>query len=81
MRLINLTTRFALAITSAHAGPITYGVCQAGCATLAVACYSAAGFVFSITFAAGAPPAIVSCNSAFGTCSGACATAFLVPGP
>lgn len=85
MHATTSTVVFALVafmfILQAQAGPIAYGVCQAGCATLAVACYSATGFVFGTMFVAGAPPAVVSCNTALGVCSGACVDAFFLPTP
>jgi hypothetical protein len=95
MRTINPIHLFALAlalallISQAQAGPVAYGTCQATRATLAVACYSTAGFVIASFSAAtagastilGRKPALVSCNAAFGTCSGAWATAFLMPTP
>lgn len=73
----------ALALTGpcVTAGPIAYAICQAGCATLAVACYSAAGFTFGTIAAAAAPAAIVGCNTAFGSCQAACAAAALAPTP
>ena len=40
-----LATVASLAAT-ALAGPAGYGICQAGCAGLATACYAAAGFTF-----------------------------------
>jgi hypothetical protein len=79
----------ALLIAQARAGPVAYGTCQAACATLAVACYSTAGF-FVASFSAatagastilGGQPVSVSCNAPFGTCSGACTPAFLMPSP
>ncbi|KIK57572.1 hypothetical protein GYMLUDRAFT_126381, partial [Collybiopsis luxurians FD-317 M1] len=65
------------------AGPIAYGICQTGCNTVAVACYAAAGFTFgTVVAAAAAPPVILGCNAALGTCSAACATvALLAPTP
>jgi hypothetical protein len=93
MRIINLVhlstlaLALALLIIQAQAGPVAYGACQAACATLAVACYSTAGFLLAIPPGAGAAivlgaqPALISCNTAFGTCSGACAAAFLMPVP
>jgi hypothetical protein len=63
------------------AGPVGYGVCQAGCSTVVVACYAAAGCTFGTVLAAGAPAAIVGCNSAYGTCQAACAAVLLVPTP
>ncbi|KAG8156525.1 hypothetical protein KVR01_013629 [Diaporthe batatas] len=32
--------------TAATAGPIGYGICQAGCAAVVTACYAGAGFTF-----------------------------------
>ncbi|KAF8651157.1 hypothetical protein AX16_004836 [Volvariella volvacea WC 439] len=63
-----------------QAGLISYGICQTGCNTVAVACYAAAGFTFGTVAAPLAPPAIVACNSALGTCSAACAVVAL-PAP
>jgi hypothetical protein len=71
----------AMVVIDVQAGLIAYGLCQAGCSTLAVACYGAAGAVFGTVLAVTAPPAVASCNAAFGTCSASCAAAFLVPGP
>lgn len=71
------------ALSPTQAGPIAYGICQTGCATLTAACYSAAGFVFgTVTAGLGTPPAIIACNSAFGVCSAKCAVvALLAPTP
>jgi hypothetical protein len=53
-----------------------------GCNVLAVACYAAAGAVFGTVAAPAAPPAILACNAALGTCSTTCATvALLAPTP
>ena len=68
----------AVAPLQSQGGPIAYGICQAGCATVTVACYSAAGATFGTVLAVGAPSAIVACNTAFGTCSHACAITCLV---
>lgn len=65
---------FFLLGTDVSAGPAAYGICQAGCATVVMACYSAAGFTWRATMGASAPASIVACNSAFGTCQSACAT-------
>ncbi|KAJ8117061.1 hypothetical protein OPT61_g1646 [Boeremia exigua] len=51
---------------TASAGPIGYGICQAGCAAVVTACYSAAGFTWGATLGATAPATIIACNSAFG---------------
>jgi len=64
-------------------GPALYGLCQAGCAGVVVACYSAAGAVFgTVTAGVGTAPAILACNAAFGKCSVACAgVTLLAPTP
>lgn len=65
-----------------RAGPAAYGICQAGCAAVVVACYAAAGAVFgTVTAGVGTAPAIVACNAAFGTCSAKCALIALTPTP
>lgn len=69
-----------LAIT-AIAGPAAYGVCQAGCSSVVMACYSAAGFTWGATAGASAPASIVACNAAYGSCQAACATVLLAPNP
>lgn len=64
------------------AGPAAYGICQAGCAAVAVACYAAAGAVFgTVTAGVGTAPAILACNAAFGKCSAACILAGFAPTP
>lgn len=65
-----------------EAGPIGYGICQTGCAAVAVACYSAGGFTFgTVTAGVGAPAVVLACNAAFGTCSAKCALVCLLPTP
>ena len=72
----------ALALTHVtYAGPAAYGICQAGCAAVVMACYSAAGFTWGATLGVSAPASILACNAAFGTCQGACAVAFIAPTP
>jgi hypothetical protein len=69
-----------LLISGVQAGPVAYGICQAGCAGVVVACYAAGGAVFgTVTAGVGTAPAIIACNVAFGKCSAACAVAFLAP--
>lgn len=51
-----------------HAGPGAYGICQIGCFAVQVACYAAAGAIFGTVAAAAVPPAIIACNTAYGTC-------------
>ncbi|EUC39455.1 hypothetical protein COCMIDRAFT_111540 [Bipolaris oryzae ATCC 44560] len=75
-----LTAIITLAIASpALAGPAAYGVCQAGCSAVVMACYSAAGFTWGATLGASAPASIIACNTAFGTCQAACAAVLLTP--
>ncbi|KAB8299301.1 hypothetical protein EYC80_001377 [Monilinia laxa] len=63
------------------AGPIAYASCQAGCAGIVMACYSAAGFTWGATLGVTAPASIVACNAAFGTCYAACAGFLVAPIP
>ncbi|KAK8049612.1 hypothetical protein PG994_011342 [Apiospora phragmitis] len=71
---------YILSITAtATAGPLAYGICQAGCSAVVAACYGAAGFTFGTVAAAAAPAAIVACNSAYGTCQAACAACLVAP--
>ena len=65
--------------TPVTGGPVAYAICQAGCAAVVVACYSAAGFVFgTVTAGAATAPAVLACNAAFAKCSAACAAAALL---
>ncbi|ROV87140.1 hypothetical protein VSDG_09989 [Cytospora chrysosperma] len=80
MRPIKILAILAMA-TGTTAGPIAYGICQAGCAAVVTACYAAAGATFGTVAAPAAPAAIVACNSAFGTCQAACAVVALAPTP
>ncbi|KAL3122513.1 hypothetical protein niasHT_003049 [Heterodera trifolii] len=67
-------------VAHSRAGPAAYGVCQAGCAAVVVACYGAAGVVFgTITAGVGTPPAIMACNAAYGSCQAACWAALFTP--
>jgi hypothetical protein len=63
----------------ASAGPAGYGICQAGCASVVMACYAAAGFTWGATLGITAPASIIACNAAFGTCQAACAAVLLIP--
>jgi len=72
----------AISVMIIDAGPIAYGVCQAGCSAAVVSCYAAAGFTFgTVTAGIGTPAAIVACNVAFGKCCAACAVLALAPIP
>lgn len=71
-----------LFIETINSGPFAAGICYAGCASVVVACYSAAGFVFgTVTAGVGTPAVILACNSAFGTCQAFCVAALLTPTP
>ena len=63
----------------ASAGPVSYGVCQAGCTGVVMACYSAAGFTWGATVGAIAPATIVACSTAFGSCQVTYASVLLLP--
>jgi hypothetical protein len=78
MRLSHLLTTSTLA-TVASAGPAAYGICQAGCASVVMACYGAAGFTWGATLGATAPASILLCNSSHGVCQAACAAIALAP--
>ncbi|KAJ7604389.1 hypothetical protein FB45DRAFT_947191 [Roridomyces roridus] len=80
MRFTTLLAPIALtAIPLVQGGLISYGLCQTGCNTVAVACYAAAGAVFGTVVAApAAPAAVLACNAALGTCSATCATVVLL---
>jgi hypothetical protein len=82
MRIQHYTLLFATTILSASpvsAGPVGYGICQAGCSSVVMACYAAAGFTWGATIGATAPASIILCNSAYGTCQAACAAVLLAP--
>lgn len=63
------------------AGPVGYGICQAGCSGVVMACYGAAGFTWGATLGATAPATVVACNTAFGSCQAACAAVLFAPVP
>ena len=63
------------------AGPAAYGICQAGCYGVVMACYAAAGFTWGATLGVTAPASIIACNTAFGACQAACAVVLLAPTP
>ncbi|EWG55340.1 hypothetical protein FVEG_13353 [Fusarium verticillioides 7600] len=82
MKPLHLLVTITSFSTTVVAGPIAYGVCQAGCASVAMACYAAGGATWGATAGATAPATIAACNSAFGVCSAACAqTALIAPTP
>ncbi|RPA84721.1 hypothetical protein BJ508DRAFT_412476 [Ascobolus immersus RN42] len=70
---------FSALAAPALSGPVGYGVCQAGCSAVVMACYSAAGAVWGATAGLGAAPAVLACNAAYGTCQSACAAVLLAP--
>lgn len=63
----------------AEAGPAAYGVCQAGCAGVVMACYPAIGSTWGATLGTTASASLVACNTAFGTCQASCAAVLLAP--
>ncbi|RAK95027.1 uncharacterized protein BO80DRAFT_369801 [Aspergillus ibericus CBS 121593] len=81
MNLLGAGSGLLVAASNVFAGPSAYAVCQTGCSALVVSCYAAAGFVFGMVPAVSAPPAIIACNSSYGTCQAACASILLVPFP
>ena len=86
MRFIStlvLTTAFVAGtfVDQSSAGPVAYGLCQAGCACVVTACYAAAGATWGATAGATAPASVVACNTAFGSCQAACAAVALAPTP
>lgn len=81
MKLLSTTIAVSLVATVASAGPAAFGVCQAGCSGVVMACYGAAGFTWGATLGATAPASIVACNSAYGACQAACAAVLLTPTP
>jgi hypothetical protein len=69
-------------LMTVEGGPAAQGICYAGCAAVVTACYAAAGATFgTVTAGAGVPAAILTCNSAFGTCQAACMAALFLPTP
>jgi len=71
-----------LSAKRSNAGIAAYGICQAGCASVVMACYAAAGAIFgTVTAGVGTPAAVVACNTSFGTCQAACVAAGLAPVP
>ncbi len=82
LKLFAIFGVLATQISVVDSGPAAQGICYAGCAAVAVACYAAAGATFgTITAGVGTPAAIVACNSAFGTCQAACMAALFLPTP
>jgi len=77
-KILNLSLMLTLPALST-AGPVGYGICQAGCSGVVMACYGAAGFTWGATLGATAPASIIACNSAFGACQAACAAVLLAP--
>ncbi|KAF1911237.1 hypothetical protein BDU57DRAFT_462016 [Ampelomyces quisqualis] len=77
--IVNTVTALLLLPQCASAGPAAYGVCQAGCSAVVMACYGAAGFTWGATLGATAPATILACNAAYGTFQAACAAVLLAP--
>lgn len=79
--LLQAIFTFLLIAPLVFAGPAAYGICQAGCSGVVMACYAAAGFTWGATLGATAPASILACNSAYGSCQAACALVLLSPTP
>jgi hypothetical protein len=73
-RLMTVLLVFCTFLSHTNANPAAYGVCQASCAVVVAACYVANGAIFGAVRAAGAPPALLRCNTAFGACQATCST-------
>lgn len=81
-KIISCAIIFYLSFHSTDAGTTTYGACQAGCVTITVTCYAAAGIEFDTMAAGNAAPAVIGdCNTAHGTCQSACWTALVLSTP
>ncbi|KAF1987320.1 hypothetical protein K402DRAFT_57907 [Aulographum hederae CBS 113979] len=78
-RAILIASLLLAAATSVSAGPASYGICQAGCASVVMACYAAAGANWGAVLAFGAPSAVATCNAAFGPCQSACHVVACIP--
>lgn len=78
MKVFKLMSAILLVTTTVAAISPSVGICYAGCATLAVACFAAAGAVFGVANGPviGASKTLTACNSAFGKCESACTSAF-----
>lgn len=81
MKIISISLALAVLASTVNAGPAAYGVCQAGCAAVVMACYGAAGLTWGATAGALAPASALACNAAFGKCQAACALIALSPTP
>ncbi|KAK2770104.1 hypothetical protein CKAH01_04447 [Colletotrichum kahawae] len=79
LSMATLSTLSILAPTTVLAGLCAYGTCQAGCAALAVVCYSGTGATFGVTCGLAATPAVLACNAAFGQCQASCWLAGFAP--
>lgn len=77
--LLSALTAALIFTAPASAGPAAYGLCQAGCSGVVMACYGAAGFTWGATLGATAPATIIACNAAYGACQATCAALLLAP--
>lgn len=82
MKLSELILISLLVLSAAEASIIAIGICYAGCATVAVACFTAAGVVHGTLSAASIKSNIrvSACNKAFGACEKACVRAISATG-
>ena len=62
---------FVAILGTVNAGPLAYGICQAGCLVLVVSCYGTGGI--------GAPTVARACKASYKVCRAACAVAISAP--
>jgi hypothetical protein len=72
LRLKAVLLVFCAFFKYSRANPAAYGLCQARRAAIVAACYVANGAMFGAVRGAEAPPALLRCNAAFGTCQATC---------
>ncbi|KAF3811003.1 hypothetical protein GCG54_00010339, partial [Colletotrichum gloeosporioides] len=76
-----LLSVFLAAPPAVNTGPLSYSICQAGCAGVVTACYAAARAVWGATAGVAAAPAVIACHVAFRKCQAAYAVVALAPIP
>ena len=70
----------ALLTSTAHSGPLTYGICIAGCNAAWVACVAAGGGAAGVASGGVAVPVpIMVCNAAHAACVAACTGSGFLP--
>ena len=81
--LLSLAIGILMLAGAVNGGPFSYAACQAGCAGIVVACYSAAGFTWGTVPDAVllATPALAACSDAYVSCQSVCAGVLVAPAP